>query len=193
MCEHVGFAGAKGPSAVCAPNLDRLVAIVTLPAWGSLVIGLAALVRLVDGPPAFFVQARVGLERREFRVFKLRTMRDGKITRVGRWLRRAGLDELPQLWQIARGQMRFVGPRPITRADVERLGWTTEDHDLRWRVLPGLTGPVQLSAVCDRDVSWQLDSSYVLERSLWLDLEILARSALVPLLGKPERWTLRPR
>ena len=71
-------------------------------------------------------------------------MRDGKVTRVGRWLRQTGLDELPQLVNIYRGEMSVVGPRPLTPEDVERLGWNASHFDWRFGSKPGITGLSQL-------------------------------------------------
>jgi lipopolysaccharide/colanic/teichoic acid biosynthesis glycosyltransferase len=109
---------------------------------------------------------------------------DGKVTRCGAVLRRSGLDELPQLVNVARGEMRLVGPRPLTAADVARLEWDGPDRDARWQVPPGLTGYAQLAPVCDRELSWSLDDDYAHKRSLGLDARILGASALGVVLGR---------
>ena len=75
------------------------------------------------------------------RIFKFRSMRGGQVTRVGRVLRATGLDEIPQFLNILRGDMSAVGPRPLTAADVARLGWDGARFDFRWACRPGLTGP----------------------------------------------------
>src|SRR5580765_378008 len=109
------------------------------------VILLAVLAILIDdGRPAFFRQERVGYRRLPFSILKLRTMRDGRITRVGRLLRATGLDEVPQFINILSGEMSAVGPRPLTEADVQRLGWRGAEFDFRWEMKPGLTGVAQI-------------------------------------------------
>ena len=147
---------------------------------------IAALIRFVDGAPVFFRQERFGLGRRPFRILKFRTMAGGQVTRLGAVLRDLGLDELPQLWNVLAGEMTLVGPRPLTDADVARLGWDGERFAARWSVRPGLTGLAQLAPTrrCDARTSWLLDRSYVRRRGIALDLRLLASSALVPLLGK---------
>jgi lipopolysaccharide/colanic/teichoic acid biosynthesis glycosyltransferase len=157
---------------------------------------IAALVRLIDGAPVFFRQGRYGKGRRPFRILKFRTMQGGQVTRLGAVLRDLGLDELPQLWNVLAGDMALVGPRPLTQADVARLGWSGERFDARWTVRPGLTGLAQLAPTrrCHARTSWLIDHVYIRRRSAALDLRLLAGSALVPLLGKQRlRRVLRAR
>lgn len=137
-----------------------------------------------DGGRPFFVQQRLGKGRVPFRVYKFRTMRAGRVTRLGRYLRRVGLDELPQLWNIVRGDMHFIGPRPLTAEDVKRLGWTGAYYELRWSVRPGLTGLAQLAPICHAKVSWLYDKTYVQSASWALDFKILFWSAAVLCFGK---------
>src|SRR6188474_3582651 len=93
-------------------------------------------VLLDDGRPVIFRQQRLGYRRRPFSIIKIRTMRDGRITRVGRVLRATGLDEVTQFINILSGEMSAVGPRPLTESDVERLGWTGAEFDFRWEKRP---------------------------------------------------------
>jgi lipopolysaccharide/colanic/teichoic acid biosynthesis glycosyltransferase len=154
-------------------------------------LGLAALaVKLEDGGPVLYRQTRVGEGGVDFDVLKLRTMvvgaetmgagfavneGDARITRVGRVLRRLSLDELPQLWNVVRGDMSMVGPRPTLRYQVER-------YDARQRrrleVKPGITGWAQIRGRAT--LPWteriELDVWYVDHRSPWLDLKILLRT-----------------
>src|SRR2546428_4862632 len=116
---------------------------------------------LEDGLPLFFRQERLGEERRPFTILKFRSMRDGRITRVGRFLRHTGLDELPQFINVLRGEMSAVGPRPLTAADIARLGWNTRRYDDRWRVPPGLTGLAQLVGSETSRTSLRLDRLYL--------------------------------
>ena len=99
-------------------------------------------VLLDDGWPVLFRQTRLGYRRRPFSIVKIRTMRDGRTTRVGRVLRATGLDEVPQFLNILSGEMSAVGPRPLTEDDVRRLGWTGVEYDFRWGQKPGLTGAI---------------------------------------------------
>jgi lipopolysaccharide/colanic/teichoic acid biosynthesis glycosyltransferase len=146
------------------------------------VLGVAAaLVRLEDGGPVFFRQSRVGRDCRAFEILKLRTMRADRVTRVGRWLRATGIDEVPQFLNVLRGDMSVVGPRPLTAADVERLGL----DDDRFGVRRGITGLAQLWAGRGARHSRRLERLGARKKSLRLDLEIVAASFLVNLVGKP--------
>jgi lipopolysaccharide/colanic/teichoic acid biosynthesis glycosyltransferase len=158
------------------------------------VLALAAIaIRLDDGGPVLFRQERFGHGRRRFSIVKFRSMRDGRVTRVGRVLRATGLDEIPQFVNILRGEMSAVGPRPLTPADVDRLGWWGADADFRWTVKPGLTGLAQL--MCARSVpeSLALDRLYCLRWDPALDCRLIAISFAVNVFGKSRvrRWLSR--
>lgn len=163
------IAGAVGGMIVFAPVLA--------------VVGAAIL--LDDGRPVLFAQPRLGRSRRPFTILKFRSMRDGRITRVGRLLRATGLDELPQFVNILRGDMSAVGPRPLTDVDATRLGWQTPRHDFRWRVSPGLTGLAQILGPPSATGSLGLDRYYVSRGTLLLDMRLVALSFAVNVLGKP--------
>lgn len=167
--------------------VERLAAGVLLLALTPLLMVIALILLIEQGLPVMFSQARVGLGRKPFVLYKFRTMADGRLTRIGRTLRATGLDELPQLYNIAGGTMAFVGPRPLTRDDVERLGWDTADHDVRWLALPGLTGPAQLSPVCSAANTWRLDERFVRERSPMLSLSVAARTVALLVRRKGDR------
>ena len=157
------------------------------------ILGLAAVaIKLEDGGPILYRQARVGQGGREFELLKLRTMvvgaerigagyavdrADERITRVGRVLRRLSLDELPQLWNVLRGDMSLIGPRPTLRYQVERY---TPEQRRRLEVKPGLTGWAQTHGRAR--LAWaeriRLDLWYVDNRSPWIDLKILALTPL---------------
>jgi lipopolysaccharide/colanic/teichoic acid biosynthesis glycosyltransferase len=145
---------------------------------------VALAILLEDGYPLLFHQERLGAARRPFTILKFRSMRDGKITRVGRILRSTGLDELPQFINVLRGEMSAVGPRPLTAADIARLGWCEPRFDFRWRVPPGLTGLAQVMGTGSPGLSLHLDRAYIVRRSLRLDLRLIALSFAINAIGK---------
>lgn len=163
-------------------------------------VALAALAIRIESPraPALYRQRRVGLRGREFEILKLRTMvpgaerrgaglavdeNDPRITRVGALLRRTSLDELPNLWNVVRGEMSIVGPRPTVPAQVARY---SERQRGRLEVKPGITGWAQVNGRAS--LPWseriELDLYYVDHASLALDLRILARTARMVLSGQ---------
>src|SRR5690606_39156160 len=163
---------------------DFSVAILGLAVLGPLLLVVGGLIRLDDGGPALFTQTRLGRGRRPFRIYKFRTMLDGTITRHGRWLRATGIDELPQLLNLVRGEMSLIGPRPLTAEDVARLGWDGPSHGVRWEVQPGIAGLAQIFAGRGARLSWFLDVRYVRGRTLMMDVEIVALAAAMLLIGK---------
>jgi lipopolysaccharide/colanic/teichoic acid biosynthesis glycosyltransferase len=168
-----------------------ILAIAAVPALPvSLVCALA--VRLTSRGPVLFTQERIGMGGEPFTVFKFRTMLHGdnptfpdatRITRAGRWLRRLSLDELPQLINVARGEMSIVGPRPTLAYQVERY---TDEQRLRLRVRPGLTGLAQIRG--RNSLAWadriEHDVEYVRAQSMGLDLRILVGTVGVMLTGR---------
>jgi lipopolysaccharide/colanic/teichoic acid biosynthesis glycosyltransferase len=154
-------------------------------------LALAALaVKLEDGGPVLYRQTRVGRDGADFELLKLRTMvvgaetmgaglavnrGDDRITRTGRLLRKLSLDELPQLWNVVRGEMSVIGPRPTLRYQVEQYD---ERQRHRLDVKPGITGWAQVNGRAT--LPWaeriELDVWYVQHRSTLLDLRILART-----------------
>jgi lipopolysaccharide/colanic/teichoic acid biosynthesis glycosyltransferase len=146
-----------------------------------------------DGRPIFFRQQRIGWRRRPFSILKIRTMRGGVITRVGRVLRATGLDELPQFVNILRGDMSAVGPRPLTDCDVQRNGWTGPEFDFRWDARPGLTGLAQIVGSQSMQGALELDRIYGTRWSPALDCQLIALSFAVNAFGKArvQRWVQR--
>ena len=171
-------------------TLDLLVAGTTCAAFAPLVAGIAVAAWLEDSGSPLFAQTRVGRQRSPFTIFKLRSMREQRVTRVGRWLRRTGIDELPQFVNVLRGEMSVVGPRPLTQQDVERLGWHEPRHDWRFSMNPGITGLSQLMAAQASRSTRRLDRLYLERQSLLLDLRLIALTFAVNLVGKRNvrRW-----
>lgn len=139
------------------------------------------------GKPVLFCQVRPGLNGKPFTMFKFRTMRDAydaqgnplpdseRITPYGKFLRSSSLDELPELWNIFKGDMSFVGPRPLL---MEYLDYYTEEEKIRHTVRPGLTGLAQVSGrnatTWDQRLSY--DVQYVLTRTFWGDIKIIFKT-----------------
>lgn len=171
-------------------TLDLLVAGTACAAFAPLVAGIAVATWLEDSGSPLFAQSRVGRQRNPFTILKLRSMREQRATRVGRWLRRTGIDELPQFVNVLRGEMSVVGPRPLTQQDIERLGWHGAPNDWRFAVNPGITGLSQLLAGRTARSTRRLDRLYLQRQSLMLDLQLIALSFAVNLAGKRNvrRW-----
>lgn len=154
---------------------------------------IALAIRLDDGGPVLFRQQRLGIERRPFAIAKFRTMREQRITRVGAWLRRTGLDETAQVFNVLGGDMSWIGPRPLTAQDLQRLGWDRRQHDARFQIRPGMTGLAQLYGGVGAAWTRGIDRLYRRHRGPRLDLWIVAWSLAINLLGKTRvRRVLRP-
>jgi lipopolysaccharide/colanic/teichoic acid biosynthesis glycosyltransferase len=170
--------------------VDVAVAALGLAVASPALAAAAVAIKLNDRGPVFYRQRRVGLEGAEFELLKLRTMEvgaehkgagfavdegDPRITRVGRLLRRLSIDEVPQLWNVVRGDMSLVGPRPTLAYQVKRY---TPRQRRRLEVKPGITGWAQIHgrARLPWEERIELDVWYVEHRSPWLDLKILART-----------------
>jgi Undecaprenyl-phosphate galactose phosphotransferase WbaP len=211
VLERPAILARRGPQRF-KRSLDILLAIalgiLALPAMA--LIGLAILIE--SGRPLFFVHMRVGKGGRRFRLWKFRSMavnsdellrahlaghaerarewrlthklrNDPRVTRVGRFLRTTSLDELPQIWNVLRGDMSMVGPRPVVEEELGKYGSAAA---LYLRVLPGLTGLWQVSG--RNDITYerriQLDSHYIRNWSVWLDALVLLKTVRVVLIGK---------
>jgi len=170
--------------------VDLIAAVAACLIFAPLAAGIALAIWLEDGGSPLFLQTRVGHRRRPFTVFKFRTMRDQQVTRVGRWLRQTGLDELPQFINVCRGEMSVIGPRPLTAADVQRLGWANQTHDWRFAAKPGITGLSQLLAGRSARYSRRLERLYLRRQDFSFDLRILTLTFAVALVGKRvvRRW-----
>jgi len=189
-------------------TLKRILDIVL--AGGALALGwpflaaLAILIRIDSPGPAIFRQERAGRGGRPFRMLKFRTMRagveafgaspsgpeDARLTRLGRWFRETTLDELPQFWNVLKGDMSLVGPRPLYVSQAEEF---TAEQRRRLEVRPGLTGLAQVSGrgAIPHEEKLEMDVQYVEEQNLRLDIRILARSVVLLLPGGRvyQKWT----
>jgi sugar transferase EpsL len=163
---------------------DLLAATIGLLVASPVLLAVAILVRIVHGSPVLFGQKRPGLHGQPFRIFKFRTMTEARaadgsllpdeqrLTPLGRFLRASSLDELPELFNILRGEMSLVGPRPLLMQYLERY---SPEQSRRHVVLPGITGWAQING--RNALTWEdkfrLDVWYVDHWSFWLDLKIL--------------------
>jgi lipopolysaccharide/colanic/teichoic acid biosynthesis glycosyltransferase len=151
---------------------------------------LALAVLVVDGHPVLFSQTRVGQGGRPFHILKLRSMTTEadpaarRPTRLGGWLRARGLDELPQVWNVLRGEMSLVGPRPLTFADAVRLVRRHTAFAARLEATPGITGLAQISGARGAELTAALDAEYARTRSVALDAVILLRTLWINVAGK---------
>ena len=169
--------------------LDLLIIIALGPIWIPVAAVVAALVWTKLGRPVLFRQKRAGLNGRAFWLVKFRTMREGegtdeeRLTRFGRFLRAASLDELPELWNVLKGEMSLVGPRPLP---VRYLPRYTPEQNRRHEVLPGITGWAQVNGrnTLDWETKFRYDVEYVERRSFGLDLRILWMTFTQVIVGK---------
>ncbi len=189
---------------------DFVVSVFLIILISPILLAIAIIVKLDSPGPFFYKQERVGLHGRRFKALKFRTMyinadqlqkelearnemQDGvlfkmkddpRITKVGKFLRRSSLDELPQLFNVLLGEMSLVGPRPLPLRDVQKF---SEHHFIRQEVLPGITGLWQVSGrsnITSFEEVVRLDTFYIENWSIWLDMQILVRTALVLLQKK---------
>jgi|SRR5882724_414267 len=184
--------------------INVVVAAIGLTFTAPLMTIITLLVRLDSGGPIFFVQDRVGHRGLIFRLIKFRTMQSGttegtysvwqrddtlRVTRIGKWLRKLRLDELPQFINILRGDMDLIGPRPEMACNVETMSEQIPYYFLRSRVRPGITGWAQIKfgyAVSQEDVTEKLryDLYYIKHMSFWFDLRILIDTLKIVLFGR---------
>ncbi|MBT8152135.1 MAG: TIGR03013 family PEP-CTERM/XrtA system glycosyltransferase [Gammaproteobacteria bacterium] len=197
-----GFAGGQLVESAKRASDVFIALVLLLLTWPLMLIAAIAIV-LESGRPVFYQQTRVGLGGKTFSIFKFRSMvvnaekegeavwataKDSRVTHVGAVLRNTRIDELPQLWNVLRGDMSFVGPRPERPEFVQGFAETLPFYNERHRVKPGLMGWAQLNypyGASDEDAEQKLryDLYYVKNKSLMLDLVIMVQTVQVILLG----------
>lgn len=188
--------------------LDIVCSALALIVFSPLLLGVAIAIKLDDGGPVFFSQTRIGLHGRPFKMYKFRSMvtnaeelkkklaeesgqsdrfifkmkDDPRITKIGHFIRKTSLDEFPQFFNVLKGDMSLVGPRPALPEEVVRYGSL---YSARLLVKPGITGPWQVSGRSDlsQEQSEYLDVSYIENWSITGDLAILAKTVLVVFRG----------
>ena len=190
-------------------TLDVVAGALALAALSPVLLTVIALIKIEDGGPIFFRQTRVGLRGRLFGMWKFRSMvlnadalkdkllqqnemsggvtfkmkNDPRVTRIGKWIRKFSVDEMPQLWNVLQGHMSLVGPRPPVPREVQE--YTVEDRQ-RLLAKPGLTCFWQVGGRSEIDFNGQvrLDVDYIKSQSLWLDIKLLFKTVPAVLLGK---------
>jgi lipopolysaccharide/colanic/teichoic acid biosynthesis glycosyltransferase len=172
--------------------LDLMFSLCALMVLSPVLVVVASLIRIKLGTPVIFRQTRPGLDEKPFTLFKFRTMTsacdesgellsdDARLTQFGRFLRATSIDELPELWNVARGDMSFVGPRPLL---TRYLPYYRGDERLRSTVRPGITGLAQINGrnALTWDDRFKTDADYVNRLSFLLDVRIMMRTVLVVL------------
>jgi len=199
--------GIRGPAAAVKRAMDIVGAVIGLPLSLPLMAVAAVVIKLDSRGPILFEQMRAGQHGKTFKIYKLRTMvanaeellddlidldeleepmfklkDDPRVTRVGRFLRRWSIDELPQLYNVLKGEMSLVGPRPEEARLVARY---SEWHRLRLQAKPGITGPVQINGRGDLPLEMrvQLEVEYIDNYSVSKDLVIMLKTVPVVVLG----------
>jgi lipopolysaccharide/colanic/teichoic acid biosynthesis glycosyltransferase len=198
-----------GGSLFLKRTVDLVAGSLVLLVWSPLILLVMALIKLEDGGPIFFRQTRVGLRGRPFGMWKFRSMvmnadalkdklldqnqmqggvtfkmkNDPRVTRIGKWIRKFSVDEVPQLWNVIAGDMSLVGPRPPVPREVRE--YSIEDRQ-RLLAKPGLTCFWQVAGRSEIDFAGQvrLDVEYIRSKSLWLDFVLLLKTIPAVLLGK---------
>jgi len=163
---------------------DVLSSCIGLIVLSPLLLVISLMIYWQDRGSVFYFQKRVGIYRQEFTLIKFRTMKNNNITRLGKWLRATGIDELPQLINVLKNEMSIVGPRPLTKEDVARLGWNEYRYQYRWNIFPGITGLAQLYGGYGARMSCYLDRMYSKRKSFMFDLLIVFYSVFVNVIGK---------
>ena len=200
--------GFKRHAATAAAKrvVDVMIASVSLLTMAPFLLIVAMLIKLDSPGPIFYRQKRVGFHSRPFMIIKFRSMVDGaetsgprwaqendhRVSRVGRWLRKARIDEIPQFINVLKGEMSVIGPRPERPIFVEELRTQIPYYDIRHTVRPGITGWAQVmfgyaASQEDSHLKFQYDLYYIKNRSFWLDLKTLGKTVRVLMKGEGAR------
>lgn len=185
-------------------SLDMIGSLLGLILTSPVFLLIYFLIKNEDGEPAIFKQERIGYKGKTFILYKFRSMtisseKDGKpalcqkndkrLTKVGRFLRAHHLDELPQLWNVLKGEMSFVGPRPERKFFVDQIKAINPNYELLYRIRPGLFSSATLyngytDTMAKMLIRLRMDLEYLRERSLWLDFKIIFLTVVSILSGK---------
>ena len=200
-----GFKRHAG-TALVKRMVDVTIASVSLLAMAPCLLVVAMLIKVDSPGPVFYRQKRVGLNSQPFMIIKFRSMVDGaemsgprwaqkndhRVSRVGRWLRKSRIDEIPQFLNVLKGEMSVIGPRPERPIFVEELRREIPYYDIRHTIRPGITGWAQVmfgyaASREDSHLKFQYDLYYIKNQSFWLDLKTLGKTVRVLLKGEGAR------
>lgn len=145
---------------------------------------ISLVLKFKEKHPIIFKQERIGLYKKPFLIYKFQTMVDEQVTPSGKILRKTGLDEIAQFFNVLKGDMSLVGPRALTDYDIKRLQWDDDYHSVRWSVKPGISGLAQIYGGQHRKLSWFWDMKYISNNSRLKDFYVLAVSFAMNLFGK---------
>jgi undecaprenyl phosphate N,N'-diacetylbacillosamine 1-phosphate transferase len=177
-------------------TIDFTISLIVLIVISPLLIIVGVLIKLDSTGPIFFIQERLGFQYKVFKLYKFRTMvnkprevnreiqkGDPEVTRIGAWLRRLKIDELPQLLNILKGDMSLVGPRPGIASQISRFN---EDGQYRLKVKPGLTGLAQVHGNIHLSwpERWVYDRRYVENLNFLLDIKIILKTIIIVIFGE---------
>ncbi len=165
-------------------TFDIIFLIIALLVFSIPIVIIVLFLKLKEKHAIFFKQERIGENKEPFQILKFQTLVDDIPTKTGRILRKTGLDELPQLLNVLKGEMSIVGPRALTQYDINRLEWNDKFHSKRLNVKPGITGPAQLYGGQNKKTSWFWDKKYLTKYHLILDFNIIIVSFLRNIMGK---------
>jgi lipopolysaccharide/colanic/teichoic acid biosynthesis glycosyltransferase len=147
---------------------------------------IALLLTIREKHSILFRQDRIGKDKQTFQILKFQTMVNEAPTKTGERLRKTGLDELPQFLNVLKGDMSIVGPRALTKFDIERLRWNDNYHRTRWDSKPGITGFAQIYGGQHRKTSWFWDKYYIKNNNILIDFGIVGISFLMNIFGKTQ-------
>ncbi len=148
----------------------------------TIIISLLLIIR--ERHSILFRQERIGKDKQPYQILKFQTLINEVPTKTGKILRKTGLDELPQFLNVLKGDMSIVGPRALTKFDIERLAWNDDYHSMRWNIKPGITGFAQIYGGQHRKTSWFWDKHYIKNNNVIIDFGIVGISFLMNILGK---------
>jgi lipopolysaccharide/colanic/teichoic acid biosynthesis glycosyltransferase len=163
---------------------DLFFSLIALSIFSIPMISIALIIKIFYRHPVVFYQERIGKDKKPFCIYKFQTLVNEKPTKLGKFLRKTGLDELAQFINVLKGDMSIVGPRAITSYDINRLGWNTDYYSLRWGIKPGISGFAQIFGGQHKKTSWFWDKKYVQNNNLLIDFIIILLSFLMNLFGK---------
>lgn len=163
---------------------DLFFSLIALIVFSIPMLSIVLIIKIFYRHPIIFYQERIGKNKKLFRIYKFQTLVDEKPTKLGKFLRKTGLDELAQFINVLKGEMSIVGPRALTTYDIERLAWESSYYAIRWQIKPGISGFAQIFGGQHKKTSWFWDKKYMQNPNLLIDFVIIVLSFLMNIFGK---------